>query len=227
MRKHQNVVIRIGGSVFVSETGRYNINLVKQMIQTLLRLSVNYTFFVVTGGGKYIKRIMRVLNKEGVKKEELDRIGVMYTRLNALIFLSLLPPPKPPKIYTCFENFPKKKYPIVVFCGSKPGHTTDWDAVLLARKMRVSGIIKVTDVEGIFDKDPKKYPDAKPFKKIRIERLLGMIKFSEPGVSFPISPTALKLARKYGIKFYVIGRENFAQIKNILKSASFNGTLVF
>ena len=64
---------------------------------------------------------------------------------------------------------------IVVFgCGTgSPFFSTDTAASLRAAEINADAIIKATNVDAVYDKDPKKYPDAKKIKKISYMEMLN------------------------------------------------------
>ena len=54
----------------------------------------------------------------------------------------------------------------VILGGTEPGHTTDGVAALVAVRVRAARVVNATDVDGVFDRDPRMNPEAR-----RIERL--------------------------------------------------------
>jgi uridylate kinase len=63
---------------------------------------------------------------------------------------------------------------IVIFAGGtgNPCFTTDSAAALRAIQMEADVLIKATQVDGVYDKDPRKYPDAVKFDSISSEEVL-------------------------------------------------------
>jgi uridylate kinase len=57
---------------------------------------------------------------------------------------------------------------IVIFAGGtgNPFFTTDTAAALRAKEIDAAVLIKATKVDGVYDKDPLKYPDAKKFERL-------------------------------------------------------------
>jgi uridylate kinase len=66
-------------------------------------------------------------------------------------------------------------YQVLIFAGGigQPGFTTDTCAVLKAKQLGFDKIFKGTKVDGIYDKDPKSYPDAKKINKISYEEAIS------------------------------------------------------
>jgi len=65
--------------------------------------------------------------------------------------------------------------------GTEPGHSTDAVAALLAECVRADLFINASDIDGIYDKDPKKSRDAKRREKMSAEDLLELVKGNAMG----------------------------------------------
>jgi uridylate kinase len=65
---------------------------------------------------------------------------------------------------------------IVIFVGGtgNPYFTTDTAAALRASEIGAEVVIKATKVDGVYDKDPKKYDDAKKFERLSYDDALGL-----------------------------------------------------
>jgi len=61
-----------------------------------------------------------------------------------------------------YEIIRKADEPVVVAGGWKPGWSTDYDAITLCQDYGINTVINMTNVDQVYEKDPKKYPDAKP-----------------------------------------------------------------
>jgi len=117
-----------------------------------------------------------------------DQIGMMSTVINGLVFCERMQSYDIPallqsgiKIDGIAELFNKdnveetfKKNGVVVFCGGlgMPFFSTDTTSVVRAMQIGASCLFKATKVNGIYDKDPKKYPNAKKFDQITFNEML-------------------------------------------------------
>ena len=59
----------------------------------------------------------------------------------------------------------KSKKKVLIAGGWKPGWSTDFDAVLLAKNLKAELVINMTNVDYVYNKDPKKSKGAKPIKE--------------------------------------------------------------
>lgn len=134
----------------------------------------------VIGGGN-IYRGLRA-EQQGIDRVTGDYMGMIATVMNGLAlheslrsmgvdasFQSALPIPEvvaPFNRRMAIDHLEKGR--VVIFAGGtgNPFFTTDTAAALRALEVRAEAIFKATRVDGVFDKDPEKYPGASFFKEI-------------------------------------------------------------
>ncbi|HUK93350.1 MAG TPA: UMP kinase, partial [Methanomicrobiales archaeon] len=95
---------------------------------------------------------------------------------------------------------------IVVMGGVIPGQTTDAVAALLAEKVRADLIINWTSVDGIYDKDPKRHPDAVKHSRISPGELQAIVRGDrlEAGSNTVFDALAAKIIGRSGIPLVVL-----------------------
>ncbi|MCU0790356.1 MAG: uridine monophosphate kinase, partial [Nitratireductor sp.] len=100
---------------------------------------------------------------------------------------------------------------VVVFAGGtgNPFFTTDTAAALRASEMRCDGLFKGTQVDGIYDSDPRKNPDAKRYERLTHTEVL------EKGLSV-MDAAAVSLARDAGIPVIVFSIHKEGEFARIL-----------
>ena len=97
----------------------------------------------------------------------------------------------------------------------------------LARKFGVGEVIIAKDTPFVYDKDPGKYPDAKPKKAISWKEYQRLIpKIWSPGLSSPVDPVATKLAEKNRIVAKILGGTDLVNFKNAIENRPFRGTII-
>ncbi len=236
--KNPYTVIHLGGSIVVphiSDQGGMNIPFLKKFRKFLQKeLRKGKRFLIVIGGG----RTARVYQKAAAKfidvlQDDLDWLGIHAIRINAHLLRTI---------------FYKEAYPVVIdhdptredmevlkssqrrlffASGWRPGWSTDYIAVELARKVGVKEVIIAKDTPFVYDKDPGKYSDAKPLKAISWKEYKKLIpKTWSPGLSSPVDPVATRLAEKHGISAKVLGGSDFASFQNAIAGKPFTGTLI-
>ena len=100
----------------------------------------------------------------------------------------------------------------IVICSSGigvPFFTTDTTGVIRSLELGCEAMIKLTKVDGVYDKDPMKYEDAKKIDTISYDECI------EKNLKI-LDATALVLARDNNLPLYVANMEDIAGLKNIL-----------
>jgi uridylate kinase len=135
---------------------------------------------IVIGGGN----IFRGLNgeKRGVDRTTGDYMGMLATVINGLALMDSLEKmgvttrvqsaipmnqiAEPFILRRAIRHLEKQRVVIFVAGTGNPYFSTDTTAALRASEMHADIILKATKVDGIYDKDPKKYPDAVKYDEI-------------------------------------------------------------
>jgi uridylate kinase len=221
-------VISLGGSLLVP--GEIDVNFLKKFKAIIEReIKRNKKFIIIVGGGKTARNYQNAAKSLiKVSNEDLDWLGIHATRINAHLLLTIF---RKYAYYRIIKN-PKEKVEfkekILVAAGWKPGFSTDYDAVLLAKTYGSDTIINLTNVDYVYDKDPNKFKDAKPFKEISWKDYLKLIDQKwTPGMSAPFDPVASKLAQKFKFKVVILNGKKLKNLKNYLENIKFNGTLIY
>jgi uridylate kinase len=184
-------------------------------------------FLIFVGGGKIARKYQKVAKKFGVKNEELDWIGISATLLNAQLVKSIFGNFAFEKILTDPTQKVKTKKKIIIFGGWKPGRSTDFDCVLAAKNFGAKRVINLSDVDFIYDKNPKKFKDAKPLDRISFDELFKIIgREWTPGANIPFDPEAAKLAKKEKIKVIFLNGRNFKNLEKVFFVEKFKGTII-
>jgi len=223
--KKEIFIISLGGSL-VAPDG-IDINFLKSFRNLILRYIQGKRFIICVGGGKTARNYQIAMAELGLKPREVDWMGIEATRLNAYLIKNLFGNFSYSKI---IKNPTKKielKKDILVAAGWKPGWSTDFDSVSLAKNFGKREIINLTNVDYIYDKNPKKFPNVKPLKKISWSKLIKIVGEKwKPGLSVPFDPIAAKFAKKFKMKVIFINGKKIERLENFLNKKSFLGTIV-
>ncbi|MFH1787067.1 MAG: UMP kinase [archaeon] len=164
------VVISLGGSVLVPELEEER---VRGYGKAISRLSKEHDVKVVVGGGKIARKYISVARALGANEGFCDQLGIDCTRLNASLLIPAVENCYPEVVKTVADAL-KIEGKVVVMGGTVPGHTTDAVSALLAESWRADLFINVTNVDGVYDKDPRKFSDAKKFKRLSAPDLVKL-----------------------------------------------------
>lgn len=193
----------------------------------ILSLAHRYKFILVCGGGRTAREYQAVAKALGLSVADLDWIGINATWLNAYLVKTIFGRAAYPEVIknpTKKVNFQEK---ILVAGGWKPGWSTDYDAVLLAKLYSAKKVINLTDVDYLHDKNPKIYPDAKKIKAIDwagFRKIVGE-KFT-PGANTPFDPVAARAAQKLKLELILANGKKINNLKKIIKGDKFVGSVV-
>lgn len=222
------IVISLGGSLIAPEAIDTDfIKSFKEIIDGEVKLGRR--FIIICGGGRTCRNYQQAAQKvTDLRSMDIDWLGIHSTRLNAqLIKTIFLPKVEEVVVHDPHEKITFKK-PILIAAGWKPGWSTDYDAVLLAKRFKANKVINLSNIDYVCDKDPKKHSDAKQLLKISWKDYRKVIptKWS-PGLNSPFDPIASKEAQKNNIQVAVISGENLNQINNFIYDKPFEGTLIY
>ena len=142
---------------------------------------------VMVGGGNYARGAQ--LANDSIQRITGDYIGMLATMMNALALADVcnaagvparaLSNIKADQLIDQFthrratSHLAKKRVVIVAGGTARPFLTTDTAAVSLALELNCDVVIKTTKVDGVYDKDPAKFPDAKKYDTISYDDALA------------------------------------------------------
>ena len=200
------IVLRIGGSVVASPI---NPTLISRYIELLKDLKMQgHEVAVVVGGGVLARDFIEVAKNLGLDERAQDEVAISVSRIFAQLFLKKLGelgceaiPLKVEDAVKCLQDGK-----VAVMGGLKPGMTTDTVAALIAEKVNADLLIKATDQEGIYNKDPRKHADAVMLEHLSFEELPNV--FAEDkhkaGIHQILDPEAVKILKRKKVRVVVV-----------------------
>ncbi|HLG23993.1 MAG TPA: UMP kinase [Candidatus Nanoarchaeia archaeon] len=221
----KKIIISLGGSLIVPDDFDTKfLSEFKKLIESYLKKG--FKFVIICGGGKTARKIQNAAKKIAkVDSEDLDWLGIYATKLNAAL------------VWTAFKkdveevviDNPNKKLSlrkIAIAGGWKPGCSTDYDAILLAKNLNVKKVINMSNVDYVYTKDPRIDKSAEKIEEISWVSFRKMVgsKWSA-GMNVPFDPIAAKSAQKLKIEVNIIGKD-LKNLKNLLDGREFKGTTI-
>ena len=213
------IVFSIGGSIVIpKELDVKFLNGFKKLIKKYDK----HRFSVVVGGGRTARMFQTKMKDVGIDADEAHDVGIMATKLNALFVSKVLDS-------KFSEEHPEKigkKRGLYVSGGYKIGWTTDTDAAYIAKTMKADYLINMTDVKGVYTKNPHKYKDAKFLPELGWKQFFDIIGHKVvPGGHYVFDPIAGKVCKKNKIKVIVM-KKDLKNLENFLKGKKFIGTII-
>jgi len=221
----KSIVISIGGSVILSEEA--DVSFLRKLASLLKKISKQYKIFIIVGGGKIARDYIKLGRELDFDEKTLDSIGIDITRANAAIFANIINESNK-KIPCSTDEAEAMDNPIVVMGGTTPGHSTDMVGAELAEKVGADLFIIATNVDGIYDKDPNKYDDAKQLEKVKIDDLIKNYgtNWESAGKNMVIDGPALEIMKRAKLLTYVVNGKRLDQLENAITGRSFDGTKI-
>ena len=228
----KRVVIKLSGSIFslpdISKQDNNDYyNTFKQYSDALTNLTNYVQPIVITGGGSIARLYINFARKLGLDEASLDLLGIAISRTNAKLLIASLGNYAYPDVPQSLDDVGRfvESNKIIVSGGLHPGQSTNATSALIAEKTRASEFINATDVNGIYDSDPRKNNNAQLFDKIQVNKLLNMLlnESSMAGEYDLLDIVALKVIERSKIKTKVI-LSNPTNIINTIKGMNYIGT---
>ena len=229
MADENTIVISLGGSVMAPN--QIDVDFLQRFRQLILRfIHGGSRFAIICGGGKTAREYQNAAAKVvPTVHEDLDWLGIHATRLNAHLLRTIFREIAHPMIVKNPNDVVKLKQSekVLIAAGWKPGRSTDYIAVLLAKKLGARTVINITNTDHVYDKDPSKFADARPLHVVTwkdFRKLIGVTKWS-PGLNTPFDPVAAKVAEKLKLRVAVMGKD-LHNIESFMAGREFTGTVI-
>ena len=183
---YKRILLKLSGEVLAGKEGHgINFDTVSDVCKHVKKCSeMGVQIGLVVGGGNF----WRGRSSGNMDRTRADHIGMLATVMNALALADTLEQlDVPVRVQTAIE-MPRVAEPyirnravrhlekgrVVIFgCGTgNPFFSTDTAAALRAAEINADVIFKATNVDGVYDKDPHKYPDAKKYDTLTFTKVL-------------------------------------------------------
>jgi len=233
-KSYRRVLIKISGEA-LSGGESYGIDskvldVISKELAELNRAGVEVA--IVVGGGNIHRGVAGAT--KGMDRSTSDYMGMIATLMNALAMQDSL---ERNNVYTrvmsaidvrevaepyirrrAVRHLEKKRIVIFAAGTGNPYFTTDTTAALRANEIQADVILKATKVDGIYDVDPKKYPNAVKFDQISYMQVL------QKGITV-MDSTAISLCMDNKMKIIVLNVFNEGSIMKAVNKEKI-GTIV-
>jgi uridylate kinase len=186
--KYKKIILKLSGEALSGSDffgfDFKKIDSIAQEIKFFQKKKINLA--IVVGAGNIFRA--RMLKGKELDRVDADYLGMLSTNLNGLALYNYFQKVKIKSqvlseipVDGLIEKFSIqkaeacwKKNQILIFAGGtgKPYFTTDTCALIKAKEMKADIVLKATQVNGVYNKDPEKYKDAKMFKELSYQEAL-------------------------------------------------------
>lgn len=230
---YKRVLLKLSGEALGNGKGIYDPEYLDGLAEEIKDIVAGGTeVAIVVGGGNLIRG--RILENMGFERVSADRMGMLSTVMNAIALEAVLADHNVKAkalsaldVEVCEKYDPKtsndylKEGYVTIFGGgvSQPYFSTDSTAILRAIENKCDVVLLAKNgTDGVYDKDPGLYKDAKRYSELSYDELL------EKGLKV-IDLTAAAMAKEYGIESLVFNMNDKGNIKKAINDKSI-GTII-
>ncbi len=226
---YNRILLKVSGEGLAGEEG-FGINptIIGRLAKDILEVhELGVQIGIVIGGGNIIRGMTAA--SQGMDRANADYMGMMASVINGMALQDALEQVGvPTRVLTAFEikavaepyirrrairHLEKRR--IVIFAGGtgNPYFTTDTAAVLRANEMNADVVLKATNVDGVYNADPKKDPSAKRYETVTYaEAIQNNLRFMDQ--------TAIALCREENLPIVVFDMSITGNIAKVVSGES-------
>ena len=224
--RYKRLLLKLSGEALMGKNGYgIDVGVVDRLARDIAEaVAAGCEIAVVVGGGNIFRGLAGAA--KGMDRATADYMGMLATVMNALALHNALERAKKPArvlsaipMPTVCESYVRPKAlhhmergRVVIFAAGtgNPFFTTDTAATLRAVEMDCEAVAKATQVDGVYDADPNKNPDAKRFDRLSYADVLSRNLKVMDGA-------AIALARDNGLPVIVFSIEEAGNLLKVLR----------
>ena len=233
--KLNRVMLKLSGEALCGEVGGFGVDpaTMQSICGEIAEVhALGTQIGIVIGGGNIFRGLKG--SAQGMDRASADYMGMLATVINGVALqdglekmgvetrclsaLSIRQVAEPYIRRRAVRHLEKGRVVIFVAGTGNPYFSTDTAAALRAMEIQADCLCKATKVEGIYDKDPAKHPDAKLYRRVAYDRfLVDHLRVMDS--------TAVTLCRDNGLPIRVFALSQRGNIKRVVEGEDV-GTLV-
>ena len=233
-QKYNRIIIKISGEALSGGTGHgiddEMLAFVGKQIKAVTDRGVQVG--IIVGGGNF----WRGKGASEIERSTADQMGMLATVMNALAMkdaflrmgidtvvqtsIDMLRIAEPYNYSSATKHLSDGK--VVIFAGGTgcPYFSTDTGAALKAAEVHAEVLLLAKNVDGVYDSDPKKNPNAKKYDRIGYDRIL-----SEGLNALDITATAMCMENNIPVLVFALKEEN-SIVDAVCGTGKFTGTII-
>ncbi|UYP46349.1 Uridylate kinase [Candidatus Lokiarchaeum ossiferum] len=228
---NKRILLKVGGSLLFDKNLEIREEIVKNFAQILK--NAKSVVSVVVGGGKIARTYINAARALDAGESLCDTFGIEVSRLNARLLIAALEDKAYPEPITNLKEARSSTLwnKILVAGGFVPGQSTTSVTFEMAEALKATDVLILTNVDGIYDKDPNKFPTASKFDEIGIKKLEEVI-YGEGGSSQSAAgeyrifdAVSLQILKRSRLAVRLINGEKFEELKQLLVEEDFENLI--
>lgn len=227
------IVISLGGSLIVPH--EIDWQFLKKFRELVLKqIKKGKKFVIITGGGHTCREYQKAASKvTKLTRDDQDWLGIHTTRLNAHLIKTIFRKHAHPRINKnpfTKEDLSKhfaKGEGLMVAAGWHPGRSSDYVSAILGKRLGGRKIINLSNIDYVYNKDPKKFRDAKKIEQIDWKGFRKIVGNRwDPGLNAPFDPVASKIAQENKMELVIMNGKDIKNLENYFDGKKFKGTVI-
>lgn len=215
-QRFRRILLKLSGEALAGESGDAKFGIDAETLNNVCEeiaqvIESDTQVAVVIGGGNFFRGISA--SESGIERATADYIGMLATVMNALAVqqglkkldigarvqsaIPISPVSEPYVRLRALKHLNMNRVVIFAAGTGNPYFTTDTAASLRAAEINADILVKATKVDGVYDADPVKNPDAKRYSTVTYDEVLQ----KRLGV---MDATAIALCRDNNMKMRVL-----------------------
>lgn len=204
-----NLVVKIGGSLSIGSDGPKP-DYFSEILPIIREIDKKNKLSVGIGGGQIVRDYAETILGFELSDEQKEECFIRIIDAN-VEFLSYLLDKKP--LHSLEDYYGEE----AVVGGITPGRSTDANAALVAKEMDADLFVVMTDVDGIYEKDPEEDSDAEKIDRLGFDKLEKIKTETAPLEYGVVDPKALEIIEENRIKTAVINGKDPENLKKVLE----------
>jgi uridylate kinase len=188
--RYRRIILKLSGEALCGSTGGFGIQpeVMKATAAELAEVwNLGVQVGIVVGGGNIFRGLKGA--SAGMDRAQSDYMGMLATVINSLALQDALEQQGvPTRVQTAIEirsiaepyirrravrHFEKGRFVIFAAGTGNPYFSTDTAAALRAMEVHAEALFKATKVDGIYDKDPMKFDDARMYDRVSFDKFIN------------------------------------------------------
>jgi uridylate kinase len=222
-------VLKIGGSLLYGKDGKILVDRVRDYATAIKSLvKSGHSLVVVVGGGIPARVFISAARELGASEAQCDWLGIKLARNNAELLCAALGDIAYPKIVETLDELEVavRIGKVVLMGGLVPGQSTNAVAAVAAESVKAEMLFNATNVDGVYDHDPKE-PGATRYDTITIIELKEVLSDggTKAGEYKLFDPVAIRVVERSKIPTIIFDGSNPENLTKVFSDFKI-GTLI-
>lgn len=231
----ENIVVKLGGSLLFAEKYKINLSKIAEFGKIFKTRKYSGIHVIVCGGGLVAREYINAVRSFNGSEALCDAFGIELSRINSKLLIASFQDFAYPLVPKSIDELSTALLfnKTIIMGGLQPGQSTTSVALEVAEFIDAQQLVILTDVNGIYDKDPKKFKDAKLINHLNYNQLQELIlkksysKQAAAGEYRIFDAVSLQILKRSNIKVFIMSGKDLNEFKKFWKGdRAIKGTII-